>query len=345
MSVPEVTQKPQTTLAIIKGYTENETVKKRFAEVLGDKASQFLASISSLVTSQVNFNGVDPNTIMSSAMVAATLDLPINPNLGFAYIIPYNSKNGKQAQFQIGYKGFLQLALRSGQFKTINATEVYEGEIIGLNRLTGELTLDQEKKKSDTIVGYAAYFRLVNGFEKTLYMTEDQITAHAEKFSKSYGSDNSIWKKDRHSMALKTVLKMLLSKYGILSVNMQKAIEVDQAVINNDGNAEYVDAVEDTTAEPNASDALAAKAKEALAKQSKPKPTPPVAATNPADDIAAKSAKLKSTMIDLISATVSRETLGDITRKVEQMEIVKEDYSEIIAAIDAREEELLKVKK
>lgn len=247
-----VATRQSSTLATIKSYIDKDEVKKRFSDVLGKKAPQFLASITSLISSSTNFNGVDPNTIMSSALVAATLDLPINPNLGFAYIIPYNGRDGNKAQFQMGYKGFIQLALRSGQFQTINATEVYEGEVVGLNRLTGEVKLDEGQKKSTKVVGYAAYFRLINGFEKTLYMTVEKLEDHGKRFSKSYDKENGLWKKDFHSMAMKTVLKLLLSKYGILSVDMQKAIEVDQGVIKDDNSVEYVDMVPESLGDPGA---------------------------------------------------------------------------------------------
>jgi recombination protein RecT len=232
-------QKRASTLTLLKNLIDKDEVKKRFSEVLGKKAPQFAASIISLVGSATNFDDVDVNTVMSSAMVAATLDLPINQNLGFAYIIPYKGK----AQFQMGYKGFIQLALRSGHFKTINATPVYEGEVVSLNRLTGEIELDEAKKKTETVIGFAAYFRLINGFEKTVYMTTDQIRDHGKKFSKSFNNENGLWKKDFHSMAMKTVLKLLLSKYAILSVEMERAIVVDQGVIKDDNTVEYVDAV------------------------------------------------------------------------------------------------------
>jgi len=127
----------QTTLAVVKGLIGKDEVKKRFEEIMGQKAGGFIASITSLVSSSTNFDGVDGNTVISSAIVAATLDLPINPNLGFAWIIPYwdNKKKIKVAQFQIGYKGFIQLAMRSSHYKTINVAEVYEGDILDENGL------------------------------------------------------------------------------------------------------------------------------------------------------------------------------------------------------------------
>lgn len=160
--------------------------------------------------------------------MAASLDLPINQNLGFAYIIPY----GNEAQFQMGYKGYIQLAMRTGQYQTINAAEVYEGEIVKQNRFTGEYEFGE--KTSDKIVGYIAYFKLVNGFEKYLYMSIEEMQAHAKKFSKNYKGGTDKWGiTDFHSMAIKTVLKRLISKYGILSIEMQGQPMVD--AITNDG--------------------------------------------------------------------------------------------------------------
>jgi recombination protein RecT len=238
----------QGTLSVVKSLLAGDQTKKRFEEILGQKAPQYMASLTSLVSSSTNFNDVDGNTIIASALIAATLDLPINPSLGFAYIIPYNVKVGdawvKKAQFQMGYKSFIQLALRTALYQTINATEVYEGELTSRNRLTGDCNIDETKKSSDKIIGYAAYFRLLNGFQKVLYMTTEQVQSHGKRFSKSYDNKDGLWKKDFHSMAMKTVLKLLLSKYGILSVEMQKAIVADQAIVDESGNVtEYPDSL------------------------------------------------------------------------------------------------------
>lgn len=232
----------QGTLSMVKNYLRGDAIKSRFDNILKDKAAGFTQSIVSLVSSSTNFNGVDPNTIIQSALEAATLDLPINPNLGFAYIIPY----GRKAQFQMGYKGFVQLALRTGQYATINATEIYEGELVSKNRITGEIVLDETKRTGDKIIGYVSYFRLVNGFEKQLHMTIQELEAHGKKYSKSYeskdkyGNSTSIWKNDPHSMMMKTVIKLLLSKYGILSVQLERALTADQAIITEEGgNIQY----------------------------------------------------------------------------------------------------------
>lgn len=241
----------------VKQLLSEDSYKKRFKELLKDRDEAFITSIINISNSS-QLKDADANTIISSAVIAATLDLPIDQNLGFAYIVPYNiSKNIngkwvkiKQAQFQMGYKGYIQLALRSGQYKTINAIAVYEGEIEKVNRLTGEIEFVKDTSSVDysdeKVIGYMSYFRLLNGFEKTLYMTTAQVEAHARKFSSSYSYDlkekkkTSRWSIDFESMALKTVLKLLISKYGPLSVSMQEAMIKDQSVDDGDS-ISYVD--------------------------------------------------------------------------------------------------------
>lgn len=242
------TQNNNIKVAGIKQLLDMDVYKKRINEIMGKKAAPFMASIVN-VSNLPSLKDSDPNSIISSAIVAATLDLPIDQNLGFAYIVPYNTKEGKKAQFQMGYRGYIQLAMRTGQYKTINAIEIYKGEIKRVNRLTGEIEFndDEDLIDRDTVVGYMAYFKLLNGFEKTLYMTKEEMERHAKKYSQSYGSSkdwvskNSLWSTDFDGMAIKTVIKRLLSKYGILSVEMQNAITNDQAVMSNEGNPEYVD--------------------------------------------------------------------------------------------------------
>lgn len=234
----------------IKSIMANPKVKDKFNEVLGTKAPGFIASVLSLAT--VNLKDVEPNSIATAALISATLDLPINPNLGFSYLVPFREKqqNGsyiKKAQFQLGYKGFIQLALRSGQYKKINVIEIYEGQIKTWNPLTEEMEFDFTNPSTGEIVGYAAFFRLVNGFEKTIYWTKQQVQDHANEYSKTINSYSSIWKKNFNAMAKKTVLKSLLSKWGILSVEMQTAIRTDQAVIKDSIlNKNSVNEIEDT---------------------------------------------------------------------------------------------------
>lgn len=231
----------------------SKDVKAKFNDVLGKKAPGFIASV--IAASKNNLKDVEPSSILKSAMTAATLDLPIESNLGFAYIVPYKTKINNQwvklAQFQLGYKGCIQLAIRSGQYKTINAIEVYEGEIKKVNRLTGEIELndDEIEINRDKVVGYMAYFKLINGFEKSIYMSREEMEKHAKKYSKVYASGKScLWTTDFNSMAIKTVLKRLITKYGIMSIEMQKAVLSDQAIIDENDNLIYADnptAIED----------------------------------------------------------------------------------------------------
>lgn len=239
-------------IATVKGILANVSYKKRFEEILGKRSAGFISSIIN-ISSSPGLKDCEPNSIVSAAVVAATLDLPIDPNLGFAYIVPYNDKKrGKIAQFQMGYKGFIQLAQRSGQYKTINATEVFENEIKHVNRLTGEIEFNEDAEPSTKVVGYVGYFRLMNGFEKALYMTREKLESHGKKYSQSYKSKMdwvvkaSLWTTDFDSMATKTVIKLLISKYGPLSIDMQKAVASDQAFIKEDADTdspvvEYVD--------------------------------------------------------------------------------------------------------
>lgn len=210
-----------------KNILANENMKKKFTEILGKKAPGFMASIISLYNNDNKFAKVDGYSVINSALIAATLDLPINKEFGFAWVIPY----GNQAQFQVGYKGYVQLALRTGQYKNLNVIEVYEGQLKFFNPLTEEieleLTNDTGEKK---IIGYAFYMRLLNGFEKTIYWPIENVKAHAIRFSKTY--NNGPWKTDFDAMAKKTVLKNGLTKWGILSVEMQKAIEADQSTVD-----------------------------------------------------------------------------------------------------------------
>lgn len=231
----------------IKKFFEGDGVQKKFKELLGKKAQGFVTSVLQVVASNDLLAKADPVSVYQSAAVAATLDLPINNNLGFAYIVPYKSKqtDGSYktvAQFQMGYKGFIQLAQRSGTFKTISASPIYEGQLIAENPLTGYL-FDFTKKKSDKVIGYAAYFSLINGFEKVHYMTMEELEKHAKRFSQTYKKNFGLWKDDFDSMACKTVLKLMLSKFAPLSIEMQTAVMSDQALIKDAEtmDVEYVD--------------------------------------------------------------------------------------------------------
>ena len=219
----------------VKGMLETPAFKKKFEEMLGKKAAGFISSIIAVTNSSNYLMKADPATVIGAAAQAAMLDLPINQSLGFAYIVPYKGA----AQFQLGYKGYIQLAQRSGQYIDIGAKTVYEGEREYENRLLDKFRFGE--RTSDKVIGYLAYFRLTNGFEKMLYMTIDEAQAHAKKYSQSYKGGTDKWGlADFNVMAEKTVLKRLLSKYGPLSiesVQMSQALANDGGVIsmNNDG--------------------------------------------------------------------------------------------------------------
>lgn len=223
----------------VKSLFERDDVKNKFSEMLGKRATSFMTSVMQITAQNQLLAEADPISIYQAAAVAATLDLPLNNNLGFAYIVPYkDSKRGQVAQFQMGYKGFIQLAQRSGQFKTIAAAPIYEGQIISSDPLSG-YQFDFTKKGSE-IIGYAARFTLLNGFEATLFMTNEELKEHGVRYSQAFKKGFGLWKDNFDAMATKTVLKLLLSKYAPLSVDMQKAVIMDQAVVNN---YETVDAV------------------------------------------------------------------------------------------------------
>lgn len=240
---------------------------KKLVAVLGDNANSFMVSAINLYDRELM--GADPQTVMNGLFIAAALKLPIEKNMGFAYIIPYkNNKTGvTTAQFQIGYKGLMQLALRSGQVKKLNAIEIYEGQIKYFNPLTEEIEFDMTAPRTE-VIGYASYMELVNGFNKIIYVSKEEMEQHAEKFSQAYRYDKnykktaSVWSSDFDSMAKKTVIKMML-KFAPLSADMQMVEKVDQtsvkkADIEIDSNgkgtvltesieAEYVDNKKDNT--------------------------------------------------------------------------------------------------
>lgn len=264
----------------------------RFAGVLGgyDKANQFLASLVSAVNGNTSLQRCDVLKLIGCAMQAASLNLDINPNLGFASIVPYKNKDGEQIpQFQIGWKGFVQLAMRTGKYRTMNVTEVYKDEFDSFDPFKGELRYhnvtdgDRDNDRRENIVGYAFYFELVSGYSKMAYMSKESITAHAKRHSKAYRNDlkndshDSLWSTEEgfDAMAKKTITKLTLSKWGVLSTQMIVATKTDQGTMNiNDfddgGNARKVDYIDNNdkpeTAEPKA------KAKQIEASQEKSAP-------------------------------------------------------------------------
>lgn len=211
----------------LKGMLEMPAYKNKFNEMLGKKAAGFMSSIIAVTNNNKYLAKANPATVIGAAAQAAMLDLPINQSLGFAYIVPY----GSEAQFQLGYKGYIQLAQRSGQYVDIGAKTVYEGELEYENRLLDKFKFGE--RTGDKVIGYLAYFRLTNGFEKMLFMELNEMIAHAKKYSKNYKGGTEKWGlTDFNTMAEKTVLKRLLSKYGPLSI---ESIQMSQALANDGG--------------------------------------------------------------------------------------------------------------
>ena len=205
-------------------------VMKKLNDVLGSekKAASFVSSVISVANGNNMLRNCNPMTVLGSAMVAATLDLPVVPTLGLAYIVPYKG----QCQFQLGYKGLIELAERSGQFKNIIDEVVYEGQLVRKNKFTGEYEFDEDAKTSDKVIGYMARMDLINGFSKTIFWTKEEVEAHATKFSQAFRAKRGTpWVSDFDAMARKTVLKALFAKYAPKSVAIQNAIKFDQAVV------------------------------------------------------------------------------------------------------------------
>jgi len=211
----------------LKHILNTDSVKAQFQNALKENAGAFIASIIDLYGSDKYLQECDPNAVVMEALKAATLKLPINKQLGFAYIVPYRSKGAVIPQFQLGYKGYIQLAMRTGQYRFLNAGVIYEGVKVHRNILTGEITFSGEPT-SEKAQGYFAYMELLNGFSKTVYMTKEEVIKHAQRYSKSYNTANSAWKSNFDEMAMKTVTRMLLSKYGILSTDMITALTSDR---------------------------------------------------------------------------------------------------------------------
>lgn len=252
-------------LGQIKDTLAKESVKNRFNDVLGKKAPQFMASIVNVVSASPQLKQCQANSIMAAAFVAATYDLPIDNNLGFAAIVPYNNnkfnpqtkewEKQMEAQFQMMYKGFIQLAIRSGYYEKMNYAVVYEDELVSYNPITGEVEFVKDYSRctqringeEDKVVGYYAWFKLLTGFSKEFYMSKAEVENHAKTYSSSYrydlekGRKNSSWTTNFKAMALKTVIKLLLSKWGILSVDMQRAIQDDQKTFDESGTEMYGD--------------------------------------------------------------------------------------------------------
>jgi recombination protein RecT len=181
----QVAQAQRSPIQVFTGILNHQSMQKYLLETLGDKKQEFVANITTLVSNDVKLQECEAKSVIFSALKATALDLPLDPNLGMAYVIPFNNKSKgiKEAQFQIGYKGFTQLSIRSGQFKTINVRDVREGEIVGEDFISGEMQFKRVEGREDKpVIGYVAYFRLINGFEKMSYWRVEELVKHAQKY-------------------------------------------------------------------------------------------------------------------------------------------------------------------
>lgn len=239
---------PKVRINQIKAILSADSVKQQFENALKENAGAFVASIIDLYASDTYLQNCDPNQVVMEALKAATLKLPINKQLGFAYIVPYKKGGVQIPQFQIGYKGYIQLAMRTGQYQTLNAGVVYEGVEVKRDLLTGEVKLSGEAKGNKP-QGYFCHMELINGFKKTVYMTLAEVTAHAKRYSKSFSSESSAWSTNFDDMAIKTCIRKLLSHYGVLSTEMLTALtsadEMEEgnpeSEIAADANSETID--------------------------------------------------------------------------------------------------------
>ena len=231
-------------------FLSTDAMKKKINEMVGgEKGQQFITAIISAVSTNPQLAECDHSTILSAALVGQALNLSPSPQLGQYYMVPFNdNKRGcKVAQFQIGYKGYIQLAIRSGYYKKLNVLAIKEGELVKYDALNEDIEVklieDEEEREKAPTIGYYAMFEYLNGFRKTLYWTKKHMEAHAEKYSMGYKAHKgyTFWEKDFDGMAYKTMLRQLISKWGIMSVDKQKAMESDMAEIKEDGTYEYVD--------------------------------------------------------------------------------------------------------
>lgn len=229
--------KPRTPAQALNSLLNGTAIQQTLKSTLKENSGAFVTSVMNLFNNDNMLQQCEPKLVLGEALKAAALKLPVEKQLGFAYIIPYKSKikdkNGNYTQtvvlpqFQLGYKGYIQLAMRTGAYRYINADRVYEGELKSADKLTGAIDLTGEKT-SDKVIGYFAYIETLNGFSKTFYWTKERVTAHASRYSKSYKSTNSIWKENFDEMAIKTVLRNLLSHYGVMSVEMSRAMSDEE---------------------------------------------------------------------------------------------------------------------
>lgn len=252
MAVNNSLQKSQKRLGI-GSYLTGDAVKQRINQVIGGKDGQrFISAVISAVQTNPTLQECTNQSILSAALLGESLKLSPSPQLGQYYLVPFNDKDrGKVAQFQLGYKGYIQLAIRSGQYKKLNVLAIKEGELVRFDPLNEEIEVklieDEEQREAAETIGYYAMFEYTNGFRKALYWSKNKMEAHALKYSQGYKNDKkkgtayTFWSKDFDGMAYKTMLRQLISKWGIMSIDMASAIDADMTVINEDGTKDYVD--------------------------------------------------------------------------------------------------------
>lgn len=239
--------KSKTGLVAFNSMVQNVKTQNYLHSVLGDKKQVFVANMVALVSNNRSLCECEPTTVMFACLKSAALDLSVDPALGLTYVIPYRDRknNCVVAQWQMGARGYVQLALRSGQFKKLNVRDVRKGEIVGQDFVSGEMEFKaiETDRENQPIIGYVAYFKLVNGFEKQLYMNLEELEKHGKRFSQTYRRGEGLWASEdsKGAMMEKTVLKRLLSKYAPLSVDMRMAIEADQAILSENNGIRYVD--------------------------------------------------------------------------------------------------------
>lgn len=233
----------------ITAYLTQDAVKNQINQVIsGKNGTRFISSVVSAVNNNPALQECTNQSILSAALLGESLNLSPSPQLGQYYMVPFNDKNkGKVAQFQLGYKGYIQLAIRSGQYKKLNVLGIKEGELIRFDPLNEEIVVklieDEEAREQAPTIGYYAMFEYTNGFRKAMYWSRRKMEAHALKYSKGYQAKKgyTFWEKDFDGMAYKTMLRQLISKWGVMSIDMVSAMDADMAVINEDGTKDYVD--------------------------------------------------------------------------------------------------------
>ena len=237
-------------------YLTADAVKEQINKVVGSKnGTRFISSIVSAVNNNKELQVCSNSSILSAALLGESLNLSPSPQLGQYYLVPFNNKDGKVAQFQLGYKGYIQLAIRSGQYKKINVLSIKEGELVRYDPLNEEIEVnlieDEEEREKATTIGYYAMFEYTNGFKKAMYWSRAKMEAHALKYSAGYAADKrkhtqyTFWSKDFDGMAYKTMLRQLISKWGIMSIDLVTAIDADMAIVNEDGSKSYVEVEEE----------------------------------------------------------------------------------------------------